>query len=438
MKLILIFSALMSVSAHASYPEMFGASFSTTYIGNQANLDANDPSNNYYAPAVLGFSDKVNVLLQATSTATHFKPMDNIVTENSTNSTKTGTATTIGRVSNDYQKFYGGSMHFALPIGYQHLGTLGLSVYLPLGHLIETNSGDPFLPEYVMYHSRYRRGSIYLNFARKFSEDLAWSLGTIVGFQASAEARTNLSLNGGTKGSWGKAQSKISPSLGIIASVVKKFDNTKIYFAYQQEMKSNLHANVFGEIVDPTLPLFQADIDAMIFYDPHTFRLGSAFKTGDHEFYTGVEYQMWSGYKTPAITIKKTGGAIVSSSSYENVKIRDTINPRLGYALDVTDRWKWGLGAAYRMSPLKGDFSGAGNSIDTNTYIFTTGLQYRIVIWSKDVNLGTAFEYQQLEKKHVEKTSGQENGASGSKIGAGGYDIDGYVLAATLGVKFNF
>lgn len=427
--------SLISFSAHASYPEMFGASFSTTYIGNQANLDINDPSNNYYAPAVLGFSDKVNVLMQATSTATHFKPMNNIVVTNSTNSS----STTTGNVSNDYQQFYGGSMHFALPIGYQHLGTLGLSVYMPIGHLIETNSGDPFLPEYVMYHSRYRRGSIYLNFARMWSDDLAWSLGTIVGFQANAEARTNLSLGGHDNiGSWGRAQTKIAPSLGVIASIVKKFDQAKLYFTYQQEMKSNLHAGVFGEVQDPSLGLFQADIDAMIFYDPHTFRVGSSYKFNSTELYAGAEYQIWSGYKPPKIFIKKTGGVIVSSRFYENIKIRDTWNPKLGVSYDLTDRWKTGLGVAYRMSPLKGDFSGAGNSIDTNTYIFTTGLQYRIVIWSKDVNLGTALEYQKLEKKHVEKTPNQEDGSAGSKIGAGGYNIDGYVLAASLGVKFNF
>lgn len=435
MKKILFLAVLFSSQVHASYPEMFGASFSTTYIGNQANLDVNDPSNNYYAPAVLGFSNKVNVLMQATSTATHFKPMNNIVVTNSTNST----STTTGNVSNDYQKFHGASFHFALPIGYQHLGTLGLSVFMPIGHLIETNSGDPFLPEYIMYKSRYRRGSIYLNFARKFSEDFAWSLGAIVGFQASAEARTNLSLNGATNGSWGKVQSKVSPSLGVIASFVKQFDDTRIYFAYQQEMKSNLHANVFGDVASPvSLGLFQADIDSMIFYDPHTFRLGSAFKFGESELYTGVEYMIWSGYKPPSIRIKKTGGVIISSTNYENIQIRDTINPRLGFSHNLTDRWKTGLGVAYRMSPLKGDFSGAGNSIDTNTYIFTTGLQYRIVIWSKDVNLGTSLEYQKLEKKHVTKTSGQEDGTAGSKIGAGGYDIDGYVLAAALGVKFNF
>lgn len=435
--LLIIFfsSAFYSCGTFASYPEFFGASFSTAYIGNQANLDSNDPSNNYYVPAVLGFSDKVNVLMQATSTATHFKSMNGITVTNNTNS---NSATTTGNVSNSYPKFYGGGLHFALPIGYEHLGTLGLSVFLPIGNLIETNSGDPFLPEYVMFHSRYRRTNVYLNFARKWSDDLAWSLGTLLGFQASAEVNANLSLGGGGQGSWGKARSKIAPSLGIITSVVKKFDRAKMYFTYQQEMKSNLHAGVSGEITNPNLPLFVAAIDSVIFYDPHTFRLGTSYNFGKSEFFGGVEYQMWSGYKPPTIYISKTGGAIVSSSNYEHIKIRDTINPRIGMKVELTDRWTTGLGLAYRMTPLEGDFSGSGNSIDSNTYIITTGLQYRIVIWSKDVNLGTSFEYQQLEKRHVTKTTGEEDGSAGPKIGAGGYDIDGYILAATLGVKFNF
>jgi long-subunit fatty acid transport protein len=326
----------------------------------------------------------------------------------------------------------------ALPIGVQHLGTLGVSVFLPIGNLMETNSGNPFLPEYVMYHSRYRRTSIYLNFARKWNDDLAFSLGTIVGFQASAEVRTNLSLGGGNFGSYGQARSKIAPSLGVITSVVKKFDNSKIYFAYQQEMKSNLLADVFGEVNDPPLGLFQAVIDSMIFYDPHILRMGSSYNFGMTELFAGAEYLLWSGYKPATINLKKTGGVIVSSKNYESIKVRDTINPRLGIKLNLTHRWILGAGLGYRMTPLSGDFSGSGNSIDSNAYIFSTGLQYRIVIWSKDVNLGTSFEYQQLEKKHVTKSPGQEDGTPGPKIGAGGYDIEGHIVAASFGIKFNF
>ena len=402
--ILFILTLIYSTLTFASYPEMFGSSYSTTAVGNQSNLDANDPSNNYYVPAVLGFSDKVNVLMQATATNTFFKKISNITITNNTNS---NSAATTGEANTSYPGFYGGSLHFALPIGYQHLGTLGLSVYTPIGNLMETNSGNPFLPEYVMYHSRYRRTSVYLNFARKWSDDLSWSLGSILGFQASAEAKTNLSLNGAAYCSWAQARSKISPALGLITSVVKKFDHLQTYFSYQQEMKSNLHVAVAGEITNPNLPIFEAGIDTMIFYDPHTFRLGAGYNFGDDnggtEVFGSVDYQIWSNYKTPTIFITKTGGAIVSSNNYEHVKIRDTINPKLGIKIPLTHRWSTGLGLAYRMTPLSGDFSGSGNSIDSNTYIATAGLQYRIVIWSKDVNLGTSVEYQKLEKKHVVK-----------------------------------
>lgn len=432
--LLTIILFTMSSLSWASYPEFFGASFSTTAIGNQSTLDSNDPSNNYYSPAILGFSKKVNILMQAMAVQTTFKPMPNITVTNSTNSSSTST----GTAENKYKSFLGGGLHLALPIGYEHLGTLGVSVFMPLGSLIETNSGNPFLPEYVMYHSRYRRTSIYLNFARPWSDTLAWSLGTIIGFQATADVRTNLSLNGAAYGSWGQAQSKVSPSLGAIASIVKKHDRSKYYFTYQQEMKSNLRADVFGEITNPNLPLFQARIDSMIFYDPHTFRLGSSFDFGIAELFAGVEYQLWSGYKPPIIYIAKSGGAVVSSSNYERITIKNTINPRLGIKLDLTPRWTTGFGLGYRMTPFKGDFSGSGNSLDSNTYILSTGLQYRIVIWSKDVNLGTSLEYQELEKKHVTKTPGAEDGTAGNKIGAGGYDIAGHIIAASFGVKFNF
>lgn len=433
--ILLLGLSIISFKAYASYPEFFGASFSTASIGNQANLDFNDPSNNYYVPASLGFSDKVNILMQATATATDFKRMSNITLTNSTNSSS---APTTGNVENKYAEFYGGALHFALPIGYQHLGTIGLSVFMPLGNLMETNSGNPFLPEYVMYHSRYQRTSIYLNFARKWSDDLSWSLGTIVGFQATANVKTNLSLGGGSYGSWAQARSKIAPSLGAIASVLKKKDQAKFYLTYQQEMKSNLRAVVAGEITNPSLPLFEAGFDSMIFYDPHTFRIGSSYNFGSTELFGAVEYQLWSGYKPPAIYISKTGGAVVSSSNYERIKIRDTINPRVGLNFRLSDRWSTGLGLGYRMTPLEGDFSGSGNSIDSNTYILATGLQYRIVIWSKDVSLGTSVEYQQLEKKHVEKSTGQEDGTAGPKIGTGGYNIEGYVVSAAFGIKFNF
>lgn len=436
MRIFTLLLVLISMNANASYPELFGSSFSTSGIGNQANLDANDPSNNYYAPSVLGFSDKFNVLLQATSTAVHFKPINNITVTNSTNS---NTAPTTGSARTDYPKFYGTALHAAVPVGGNlHLGTLAFSIFLPIGDIVRSNSGDAFKPEYVMYHSRHQRTSAFVNFAKKWNDNLSFSLGAILGFQATADISTNMSLNGASYGSWASGQSKVSPSLGVVFSTTKRFDMMTAYFTYQQEMKSNLKAIVHGEITNPSLALFDSAISSMIFYDPHTFRLGTQFSSGDFQYYAGVEYQMWTNYKAPIMQIAKNGGVIVPSSNYEKIQTRDTINPRLGVKYNLTNRWSVLLGAQYRMTPLKGDFSGSGNSIDADTVIGTGGLQYRMVIWSKDVHLGASLQYHRMMDKHVTKSANQEDGTSGPKIGAPGYDVGGYILAGSLGVKFNF
>lgn len=435
--LFFVLTCLLSLNpSWASYPELFGASFTTSSIGNQSNANPNDPSNNYYVPAMIGFTDKFNVLLQGTSTETNFKAIKNIVVTNGTNSNN---AEAYGNANVDYAKFLGGSVHAGIPVGgSSHLGTIGLSVFVPVGSLAETNSGDPFLPEYVMYHSRYQRTSAYINFARKWSDDFSWSLGTIVGFQATAEVRSDFSLNGSNYGSWAKTQSKVDPALGAIVSFAKRFDEDSLYFTYQQEMKSNLKASVWGEVTNPSLALIDTQMASLIFYDPHTFRLGGNLRFENVELFGGVEYQMWTGYKTPIMTVKKTGGVVVPSSDFEKITTRDTINPRLGIKFRLSENWSSMLGAVYRMTPLEGNFAGSGNSVDVDSIIGTAGLQYRMVIYSKDVHLGGSIQYHKLQDKRVTKSPNQEDGTTGLKIGAPGYDLGGNIIAAALGVKFNF
>lgn len=439
MKIIILLLLSFSSNLFASYPEFFGSSFTTSAIGNQANLDINDPSNNYYAPSLLGFTKRVNAVLQATVTQTNLKDISNIAVTNSTNSS---TATpTYGKVSTAYPNFWGSSLHLSLPVGYENhgtLGTLGLSLYLPIGKLIETNSGSPFLPEYVLYHSRYQRTSVYLNFAHAISDDLSFSLGGFLGYQASANADANISMNGATYGSSAQAHIKIAPSIGAIVSLAKKINQNKIYFTYQQEMKSNVHLIANGNIANP-LPLsFSTTIDSVIFYDPHTFRVGGDYIFSTYQLFLCLEYQLWAGYKSPIVSVKKNSGVVISSTDYEVITTRNTINPKLGIKNKLTDRWSTSLGISYRQSPLSGDFSGNGNSIDSDTIIYSGGIQYRMVIWSKDVHLGTSFEYHKLKDQDVIKSTNTESGTSGVKIGAPGYNIGGNVMSGSFGVKFNF
>lgn len=425
---------LYSFSVHANYAEFFGTHPTTSGIGNQANTDSFDPSNNYYIPALMAFADTITFATSAGTVATDFEPINTVVTKNSTNST----TNEFGNVSTDYDSFFGAAIHATLPLGYKAAGPLTVSIFTPVGKLIETNSGDAALPEYVMYRSRYRRTIVHLNYAHKWSDNFAFSLGTHVGFQAGANATTNLSLNGPGFGSSGGAKSEVKPALAAILSAIYKEKNWSAYFTFQQEMKSNLEAQVGGQVTDPTSVLFQLTIESMIYYDPHIIRFGGSFEIGDLTLMGSVDYQIWDNYKTPVVRVKDRGGAAEPSDDYEKVQLRNIPVLKVGSKLRLTDRFSLLGGLAYKPTPLDGNFAGSGNSIDSNSLILTGGARLGMRIFDKDVELSGGVQYHMLEEVNVAKSANQENGSSGSKIGAPGYKVGGTVIAASGGLRIKF
>lgn len=432
--LFAIFLALSSFQAQANYAEFFGSHPLTSSIGNQANTNEFDPSNNYYIPALMAFGDTITFSTSAGVVSTDFEPISNIVTKNSTNSSTNET----GNVSTEYDNFTGASIHATLPIAFNGAGNLSLSIFTPMGKIVETNSGDAELPEYVMYRSRYRRTLAYINYAHKWSENFAFSIGTHIGFQAGANATTNLSLNGPGFGSSGGAKSEVKPALAGILSAIYREDNFSAYFTFQQEMKSNLEAQVGGQVNDPTSVLFQLTIESMIYYDPHIIRLGTSYEMGNFTFLGSLEYQLWDNYKTPVVRIKDRGGAAEPSDDYEKINLRNIPVPKLGAILRLTDRFSLMGGVSYKPTPLDGTFSGAGNSIDSNSIILTGGARLAMRVFKKEMELSGALQYHSLEEVNVNKSANQENGNAGNKIGAPGYKVGGSVIALSGGFRIKF
>ena len=431
--MIALLLVLFSFQSFANYAEFFGSHPSTAAIGNQANTNEYDPSNNYYVPALMAFSDTITFSTSAGSVSTDFEPINSIVTKNTANTDSTET----GNVSTKYDNFYGATIHTTLPIAFKGAGPLSVSIFTPVGKMMETNSGDAFLPEYVMYRARYRRTMVYMNYAHKWNDNFAFSLGMHVGFQAGANANTNLALNGPGHGSSGAAKSEVKPALAGILSTIYRKDNWSAYFTFQQEMKSNLEAQANGQVDQPTPILFQVAIQSMIYYDPHIFRFGGHFEIGDLTLLGSLEYQLWGNYKSPVVRITG-GGAAESSNNYEKLELRDIPVPKLGLMFRLTDNMSLMGGMSYKPTPLDGNFSGAGNSIDSNSFILTGGGLIKMKLFGKDLELNGSVQYHMLEEVNVVKTANQENGNSGSKIGAPGYKIGGEVIAAGGGFRVKF
>src|SRR5690606_24662444 len=126
-------------------------------------------------------------------------------------------------------------------------------------------------------------------------------------------------------------------------------------------------ANAAGEVNNPTSALFDISLDSMIYYDPHIFRLTWGQRlTPTLEMSATTEYQMWSNYKPPTIFIRRNGGVLLPSDDYEKVKTKDIPVARIGFKWHVLDTFSLSTGAFWRPTPIEGNFSGAGNSIDTD------------------------------------------------------------------------
>ena len=432
---VLLLVLILPLNLYASFFEFYGSGAFSSAQGNQATLNNNDPSNHYYHPASMAWNKTILFSAHAASVSTDFNSINNIVTKNSTNSGSTET----GSANTDYGQSYHSIVHASLPLAYPGAGPLSLSFVAPFGGLAETNSGDARLPEYVMYHSRHKRTQVFVSYAHPLSEQWAVSLGTHLGFQASADASTQASLNGAGYGSSAGVKSKIDPSLAAVVSTTRKHEDGQVSFTYQQEMKSNLSAIANGEINDPTSVLFSITLDSMIYYDPHIFRFSLNQRlTSTLEMSATAEYQMWSSYKPPTIFIKRNGGVLLPSDDYEKLKIKDIPVAHLGFVWHAFDTFSISYGAFWRPTPIEGDFSGAGNSLDTDVVGITGGFAHTLKLFEKDIEWGLSAQYHMLKELNVSKTSGQENGSAGSKIGAPGYKIGGEVLTGSIGARMMF
>lgn len=434
-KLFLSALLVLSVKSLASLPENFGTGPSTTSIGNQSNMDADDPSNLYFNPALLGFSKTIGISASSVLIKRDFENINNIVTENSSNSTNS--SPTYGSADMNYQSIYSGMFNFILPIKFENSGALGISYFSPLGKVLESDSGDPALPEYVMHRARYRRSQIYLNYGLPLFDNWAISLGAHVGFQASARVKTRVSLSN-NYGSNAASQTKVTPSLGAIIGVAKKEIDWMAYFTFQQEMKQNLETLATGDISDPPLTLINLGIDSVMYYDPHIFRFGYSHIISDFTFFSTVEYQLWENFKTPALVVSNKGGTVKGSSNYDSIKMRNILVPKIGVKYNPIDNWNFMGGISYRQTPFDHSLDQSGNSIDTNSLNISGGLTFDFKMFKRDLQIGFSALYSKLEEKTVSKSSGQENGNTGLKIGAPGYKVGGSVMATQGGIKVNF
>ena len=339
--------------AQANFPEFFGASLLNGSLGGQGTFSSENPGNNYYFPAVLAFSDSLNLSTSFSVVNHNFKEINNIVVKNPINTDPA--ATELGSVGTNYESVQMASINASLPI--KNKGSLGFSLFLPVGTLIKTNSGNAYLPEYVLYRARYKRIVSHLNYAHQVSDLLAFSIGLHLGLQVGANINTNAALNGTAYGSSAEVKSEADPSIAGIFSLALRKGRHQLGFTFQEEMKSNIQTLATGLTATPPVA-FDITVDSMISFDPHILRLGYQYQAPFGEINLSTEYQIWENYKTPVVRVTRNSGVILPSDDYEKVVVSNILVPRLGVKFNLTQKLGLSFGVKYKPSIFKHNFNG--------------------------------------------------------------------------------
>lgn len=425
---------VLSWKAKGNFGEFFGSSSATSGLAGQTNYYANDPANNYYHPSLLGFANKVGVNFNTYYVEHDFDDISNVLIRNSQNSDSNLT----GDIDTNYEGVLYGTIHAVLPIMKSSGNKVGISVFTPISELAEINTGDPFLTEYVMYRARYKRTVAYANLAIPINKRHAFSLGFYTGVQANSDIFLRASVGDPNFNTYARVKANARPSIAGILSYTFLAEPHTFSLTLQQEMESQLETTTVGNNSAPSVFL-NFGLESLLYYDPYILRMSYGYNKKLFKFLATLEYQVWDQYKTPVVRINQNDSSTINSSKdFETIDIRSVFVPRLGFMYDWSDKLGSLLGIAYKPTPFESDFSGAGNSVDTDSIIYSAGLTYNFNLFGKRSEVSFSTQYHALMRQSITKSSGDELGSAGSKIGSPGYSIGGAVINSSVGLKMYF
>lgn len=423
-------------SAKASVADMFGASTQSLGLAGQASGHLMDASNNYYNPAMIALTDKSAFSFNSFIVGHSFHKINNIAVNTSINSEKTSAE--YGSMDMNYpaQALY--SIHGNFKLFKNGNNKIGFSFFSPIDKFTEVDSGDSFRPEYVMYRSRYKRSMANINFAVKKSEKLSWSFGLFTGIQSSGRSHVVARENGSAEPTNGKIKFNATPSVTPTFSFFYKLSpQSYSYFTFQNEMKSNFKNNAKGLTpIGASSLKFNWDISALVYYDPRIYRLGYGKEFNNYAIKLCLEYQDWSGYKTPKLQFAANSGSILTGGKeYEVMKTQNILIPKIAFEIP-TKKSNWYIGYFFKQSPLKNNLNEAGNSLDTDVHSLSFGRSSKVKLLNNDFKMHISSQVNHLVEKKVTKTNNQEDNTSGVKIGAPGYKVGGTVFVVSFGLSW--
>ena len=179
--------------------------------------------------------------------------------------------------------------------------TITLKTYLPLNSATELNTGNIYLPEFVLYRAEAQRPRIFISSGRNFGPDWRLGLGIDVGFSIHSQA--NVYLQSGTNTySDQTISAKVKPSLIPQASL--QYTNYTVTVRAENKSTFDLDtsavARVFGDL-NGAAANYNYHTQSALYYQPWEFELSGKNALSDSfQIKWALGYQLWSGYQAHA------------------------------------------------------------------------------------------------------------------------------------------
>ncbi len=464
----LLLLALIS-TAEANIAENSGFGSRTTALAGAGVAWGSGPFSTYSNPAALGaFSASELVATQKSPPlqaswgliflTPQFKAIQGVVLENNYVSDKSPARS--GDVDTSYRNTLGQAfaLSYRLSEGPTRL-TVGFSGFIPIEQLAYADTGETYIPEYVLQRSRTQRPQFAGAAGMQLSEHWSMGAGVEIGFALTGNGSVFLNTDP-NKPSTMRFSASMKPKALPYAGILFHSNKDKLTgglvvrapLSSPNEYTLNSSARAFGNLAALD---FNFKADSALYYDPLSIELGGSYAVlARTRVVAQLEYQRWSNFQPPALNIQNpqtgtctgggcSGGIQISPSNNPSFNFNDTWVPRLGVEHQLNDEQTFRLGYFYRPGIIDpSQLSGAGNLLDPARHAFSAGFGWR---FHQFLHLDTPFtldidaQFQVLQTQTISKSAGNEAGTPGDpKIGSPGYQAGGKIFGGGLTLSWAF
>lgn len=268
----------------------------------------------YNNPAGLSFPGDKRLLIEIGLIAMNpnFTPINNVIVEN----TYTSDKITYGSVDNDYRATLGEELGLVYRL-FPDLAnlTVGLAAFLPLEQIAYMDTGETFVPEYVLYRARTQRPQVEAGVGVDITPRIHVGAGLHLAFSLTSAGTVFLQTDP-TKPSTMRFSSslkpKVAPQFGFLYTSTPPSPAEEPRFTLGAVLRlpvtsdNSLYlqsgARAFGSFAALD---FDFTAVSALFYDPLSVELGATFKeTPRTRSYVQLEFQGWGGFQAPALNIQ--------------------------------------------------------------------------------------------------------------------------------------